>query len=147
MSSPSPSGPSESGKNERPVTPEALGERGETDHKRPLPVEYRELPKLTRVALLLFGSGLLIVGFIGLLLPVFPQTLPLAVADDGRTLVRIDPRYFRPSEVDLLLGDASLARKDLGWEPKVTFAELVRLMADADLREAGSGVAADVAPA
>ena len=47
--------------------------------------------------------------------------------------VEIDPRYFRPSEVDVLLGDASKAREELGWEPKVGFDELVRLMVDADM--------------
>jgi GDPmannose 4,6-dehydratase len=47
--------------------------------------------------------------------------------------VEIDPRYFRPSEVDVLLGDASKARTKLGWEPKVGFDELVRLMVDADV--------------
>ncbi len=47
--------------------------------------------------------------------------------------VEIDPRYFRPTEVDLLLGDASKARSVLGWEPKVGFKELVRLMVDSDL--------------
>jgi GDPmannose 4,6-dehydratase len=52
---------------------------------------------------------------------------------DGRILVRIDPRYFRPSEVDLLLGDASKAREQLGWKPKVVFRELVRMMVHADL--------------
>jgi GDPmannose 4,6-dehydratase len=46
--------------------------------------------------------------------------------------VEIDPRYFRPSEVDVLLGDASRARERLGWEPKVGFDELVRIMVDAD---------------
>jgi GDPmannose 4,6-dehydratase len=46
--------------------------------------------------------------------------------------VRIDPRYFRPSEVDLLLGDASKAREVLGWQPKTSFDELVKLMVDAD---------------
>ncbi|MCP4201043.1 MAG: GDP-mannose 4,6-dehydratase [bacterium] len=69
------------------------------------------------------------------------------VAADGRTLVRIDPRYFRPSEVDLLLGDASLAKNNLGWEPKVTFEELVRLMADADLRAASNRLSPSAAPA
>jgi GDPmannose 4,6-dehydratase len=53
---------------------------------------------------------------------------------DYKQYVEIDPRYFRPTEVDLLIGDASKARKELGWEPKVTFHELARLMADADLR-------------
>ena len=46
--------------------------------------------------------------------------------------VEIDPRYFRPSEVDVLLGDASKARERLGWEPKVGFEKLVTLMVDAD---------------
>ena len=47
--------------------------------------------------------------------------------------VEIDPWYYRPSEVDLLLGDSTKARKQLGWEPKVGFKELVRLMVDHDL--------------
>lgn len=47
--------------------------------------------------------------------------------------VRIDPRYFRPTEVDLLVGDASHARRVLGWEAKVRFQELVRVMVEADL--------------
>lgn len=50
-----------------------------------------------------------------------------------RKYVAIDPRYFRPSEVDVLTGDASKARKKLGWRPKVTFKELIKLMVDADL--------------
>lgn len=52
---------------------------------------------------------------------------------DWREFVRHDPRYERPAEVDLLIGDASKARRQLGWEPKTTFKELVRLMVDADL--------------
>jgi GDPmannose 4,6-dehydratase len=55
-------------------------------------------------------------------------------ANTGRTVVRIDPRYFRPTEVDTLLGDASKARRQLGWAPKVTFAELVREMVESDWR-------------
>jgi GDPmannose 4,6-dehydratase len=51
----------------------------------------------------------------------------------GRTVVRIDPRYFRPAEVDTLLGDASKARRELGWAPKVSFDELVRDMVTHDL--------------
>jgi GDPmannose 4,6-dehydratase len=47
--------------------------------------------------------------------------------------VEVDPRYFRPSEVDHLCGDPSKARKELGWEPKVRFAELVKMMVDHDL--------------
>jgi len=53
---------------------------------------------------------------------------------DGRCLVRVDPRYFRPSEVELLLGDASKARTRLGWEPTTRFAALVEMMVEADLK-------------
>jgi GDPmannose 4,6-dehydratase len=52
---------------------------------------------------------------------------------DWKEHVEIDPWYLRPSEVDLLLGDATKARKELGWEPKVGFKELVKLMVDHDL--------------
>src|SRR6185436_20494126 len=52
----------------------------------------------------------------------------------GRVRVEIDPRYFRPTEVDLLHGDASKAAAKLGWKPRVTFAELVRIMVDEDIR-------------
>lgn len=51
--------------------------------------------------------------------------------------VEIDPRYFRPTEVDLLLGDATKAKEKLGWQPQVTFADLARLMVDADLAVLG----------
>jgi GDPmannose 4,6-dehydratase len=54
---------------------------------------------------------------------------------DWKQSVEIDPRYFRPAEVDLLIGDASKARRKLGWEPKITFKELVRTMVDADLAD------------
>jgi GDPmannose 4,6-dehydratase len=54
-------------------------------------------------------------------------------AESGRTLVEVDPRYFRPTEVDLLIGDASKARTKLGWEPKTKFNDLVRLMVTSDL--------------
>jgi GDPmannose 4,6-dehydratase len=47
--------------------------------------------------------------------------------------VVVDERFFRPAEVDLLVGDASKARKVLGWEPRTTFPELVNLMVDADV--------------
>jgi GDPmannose 4,6-dehydratase len=52
---------------------------------------------------------------------------------DWQKYVEIDPRYFRPAEVDLLLGDASKARKQLGWKPNVSFPELVKMMVTADL--------------
>ena len=55
----------------------------------------------------------------------------------GRVLIEIDPRYFRPTEVDFLLADASEARNVLGWEPKITFSELVKIMVDADMESAG----------
>jgi GDPmannose 4,6-dehydratase len=51
----------------------------------------------------------------------------------GKTLVRIDPVYFRPTEVDLLIGDASKAREVLGWKPKTSFAQLVKEMVAGDL--------------
>ncbi len=51
----------------------------------------------------------------------------------GATVIGIDPRYFRPTEVDLLLADATKAREELGWEPKVTFKELVGIMVSAEL--------------
>lgn len=52
---------------------------------------------------------------------------------DWKEYVEIDPRYYRPAEVDLLLGDASKARRVLGWQPKVGFKELVRRMTDHDM--------------
>ena len=70
---------------------------------------------------------------------------------DGKVVVRVDPRYFRPTEVELLLGDPTRAREELGWEPKVVFEELVDIMVDADeelvrrevtLRDAGFTVGA-----
>ncbi len=54
----------------------------------------------------------------------------------GRTLVRVDPRYFRPAEVETLLGDATKARQKLGWTAEVTFPELVREMVESDLEDA-----------
>jgi GDPmannose 4,6-dehydratase len=56
---------------------------------------------------------------------------------DWKEFVQVDEKYFRPAEVDVLLGDASKARSILGWEPKVTFRELARLMVEADLEAAG----------
>ncbi|MBN2144960.1 MAG: GDP-mannose 4,6-dehydratase [Candidatus Aureabacteria bacterium] len=60
----------------------------------------------------------------------------------GKTIVAIDPKFFRPAEVDYLIGDISYARKKLGWVPKTSFDELVKIMADADLKvvENESGV-------
>jgi GDPmannose 4,6-dehydratase len=56
---------------------------------------------------------------------------------DWRTFVKVDPKYFRPAEVDVLLGNPAKAKAKLGWEPKVGFKELVRRMVDADLEGQG----------
>lgn len=55
------------------------------------------------------------------------------VTADGRVVVEVNPQYFRPSEVETLLGDASLARKELGWKPEVSFRQLVEMMVDSDV--------------
>lgn len=60
-------------------------------------------------------------------------------ATSGRELVRVNPAYFRPAEVDLLLGDASKARSDLGWTPRVGIAELADMMVKADIDAIGRG--------
>jgi GDPmannose 4,6-dehydratase len=54
----------------------------------------------------------------------------------GDGIVRVDPRYFRPAEVETLLGDAAKARRKLGWKPRIAFAQLVQEMMSADVREA-----------
>ena len=54
-------------------------------------------------------------------------------SDASRVLVRIDPRYFRPTEVDLLLGDPTKAKTELGWEAEITFEALVKDIMTADL--------------
>ncbi|RII29437.1 MAG: GDP-mannose 4,6-dehydratase, partial [Geobacter sp.] len=56
--------------------------------------------------------------------------------NSGKTVIRIDPKYFRPAEVDLLLGDPSKAKRQLGWELKTNFDQLVNMMVDADLEQA-----------
>ena len=61
---------------------------------------------------------------------------PEAKCKVGDTGVRVDPRYFRPTEVETLLGDATKARLKLGWVPKITFAELVSEMANSDMLQA-----------
>ncbi len=71
-------------------------------------------------------------------------------ADSGQVLIEIDPRYFRPTEVDLLLGDATKARNTLGWRPTISFDTLVADMVDSDLdlisRETQSVVRAITSP-
>ena len=56
------------------------------------------------------------------------------IGPDGRTLVAVSPRYFRPSEVEHLLGDSGKAKRELGWTPTVKFQTLVEMMTDADLK-------------
>lgn len=56
--------------------------------------------------------------------------------DTGQVLVKIDPRYFRPTEVELLWGDATKAKTQLGWQPKVSFPELIAMMVKADIEQA-----------
>ncbi len=55
---------------------------------------------------------------------------------NGRCIVAVDPRYFRPTEVETLLGDATKAKEKLGWTPKISFAELVAEMVREDLKSA-----------
>ncbi len=66
---------------------------------------------------------------------------------DWEEHVEIDPRYFRPLEVEALLADPSKARDVLGWQPKVTFADLVKIMMDSDLQAVGLAAVAAVTPA
>jgi GDPmannose 4,6-dehydratase len=58
------------------------------------------------------------------------------VDQNGNVVVAIDPRYYRPTEVETLLGDASKARRELGWKPRTSFRELVREMVEEDLKSA-----------
>ena len=65
---------------------------------------------------------------------------------DWREYVKVDPRYFRPTEVDELCGDASKAAATLGWRPRTSFRELVYLMLAADVQEGGLDPASCLAP-
>ncbi|MFA4911585.1 MAG: GDP-mannose 4,6-dehydratase [Desulfobacteria bacterium] len=78
------------------------------------------------------GKGKEEKGIIRSLTSILTSTLTV-----GDVLIEIDPRYFRPTEVDFLLADASKAKKRLGWEPRVTFKELVKIMVDADMELIG----------
>lgn len=70
----------------------------------------------------------------GTVVSVDPGSPAEAKVEKGKTVVRVDPRYYRPAEVEYLLADFARAKRDLGWEPKVAFRELVRIMVDSDLR-------------
>jgi GDPmannose 4,6-dehydratase len=54
----------------------------------------------------------------------------------GKEVICIDPRYFRPTEVDILIGNPAKANEKLGWKPKITFKELVRIMVNSDFEKA-----------
>jgi GDPmannose 4,6-dehydratase len=58
----------------------------------------------------------------------------------GKTLVRVNPKFYRPAEVELLIGDPTKAKEDLGWEPKTTLEELCAMMVEADLRRNEQGI-------
>jgi GDPmannose 4,6-dehydratase len=58
--------------------------------------------------------------------------------NSGRVLVRVDPEFYRPAEVDLLQGDAAKARDKLGWRPEVSFERLVEMMVEADMDRAAA---------
>lgn len=55
----------------------------------------------------------------------------------GKAIIKIDPRYYRPTEVDLLIGDPSKSKKEMGWEPKTKFKDLVKIMMEFDLKKEG----------
>jgi GDPmannose 4,6-dehydratase len=84
------------------------------------------------IELLWKGKGREAKGVIGSLRTGFPPHLKA-----GDVLVEIDPKYFRPTEVDFLYANISKAKRQLGWEPQVTFKELVRIMVDADMELVG----------
>jgi GDPmannose 4,6-dehydratase len=78
------------------------------------------------------GKGAEEKGVIRSLSPTLPSSFAFRVGD---AVIQIDPRYFRPTEVQYLLGNAKKARQKLGWNPRVRFKELVQMMVDADVKE------------
>ena len=60
-------------------------------------------------------------------------------ADTGKALVRVNPEFYRPAEVELLIGDPAKAKEKLGWEPKTTLEELCQMMVDEDFRRNEQG--------
>lgn len=65
------------------------------------------------------------------------EAFQYAGLSDWKSYIGIDPHYFRPAEVEILVGDASKAKEKLGWKPKIKFKELVKIMVDTDLRAVG----------
>ncbi len=78
------------------------------------------------------GSGVAEVGLVSTRHALSSDSVALG---SGQVIVKVDPRYFRPTEVDSLLGDAGKAQRELGWHPKTTFPELVREMMQAELAD------------
>ena len=70
----------------------------------------------------------------------------IATDQNGVVRVRTNPKFFRPAEVDLLIGDPALAEKELGWVPKTSFEELVQMMVDADMALVQEAVDGGYAP-
>jgi len=60
-------------------------------------------------------------------------------AKTGKVLVRVNPKFYRPAEVELLIGNPAKAKEKLGWEPKITLEELCKMMVEADLRRNQQG--------
>ena len=54
--------------------------------------------------------------------------------ENGKAIIKIKPEFYRPAEVHILLGDASIAKEKLGWEPKINFDELIKMMVESDLK-------------
>lgn len=73
----------------------------------------------------------------GVVRSLSPTLRSMTSVNVGDVILEIDPKYFRPTEVEYLLADASKARETLGWEPRVTFKELVRIMVESDMELAG----------
>jgi GDPmannose 4,6-dehydratase len=78
------------------------------------------------------GTGVGKKGIIRSLISTLTSTLHV-----GDTVIKIDPRYFRPTEIEELIADSTKAKKKLNWHPRVTFKDLVKIMVDADMRSIG----------
>ena len=82
------------------------------------------------------GEGVDEIGIVASIARSQPSGVSSKKIQEGQVIVRVDPRYFRPTEVESLLGDASKAKRELGWEPKISFEALVKEMVLADLEVA-----------
>ncbi|MCB2001141.1 MAG: GDP-mannose 4,6-dehydratase, partial [Rhodoferax sp.] len=85
------------------------------------------------------GQGVDEVGIVDAILTHQPAKRCPAL-QPGMTILRIDPRYFRPTEVETLLGDPSKARAKLGWAPEITLDQMIEEMIESDLQEARHAV-------